>query len=189
MKTQAVLRKIHNRDSLCILFQMGIVIGAGVFLQLKKEMDRIQPPTMKGVAQSDVPTQSIADMFETAKATPALEISDWRDLARVDVKPGKGVVKFIAVNNWEAQADMAKGDALQVSYRRNDSIERLHDGSFYADRGKLYLLFPSALILLVLWATGVYLFFLPHVKRAMKNKNGARSFAPQQPSSNTAIQN
>ena len=168
MKTQVLLRQIHHWGSLLIMLQMGLVIGAGLLLILKKEIDWVQPPTVKGSDMEAVPAQSVEALFEAAKSVPDLKLTDWRTLSRVDFKPDKGVVKFVAVNNWEAQIDTATGDVLQVRYRRSDIIESLHDGSFFADWVKLYVFFPSGVILLVLWGTGIYLFFLPHVKRAVK---------------------
>ncbi len=155
------------------MVQMGLVIGAGLLLSLKKEIDWIQPPTQKGAELAGTPSQSIDDLFAIAKATPELALENWRGLSRVDFKPGKGVVKFVAQNNWEVQIDTATGEVLQVAYRRSDIIEALHDGSFFADWVKLYIFFPSGVILFFLWATGIYLFFLPHIKswRRAKKKS------------------
>jgi len=177
MKTQALLRKIHHWGSLCIMLQMGLVIGAGLLLILKKEIDWVQPPTAKGVAREDVPVKTMDELFLAAQSVEELELRDWSELSRVDFKPDKGVVKFVAPNNWEAQIDTATGEVLQVAYRRSDIIESLHDGSFFADWVKLYIFFPSGVGLLILWGTGIYLFFLPHLKRASKKRkkrlNGA----------------
>lgn len=152
------------------MLQMGLVIGAGILLILKKELDWVQPPTAKGVAQTDVPVMTMDELFRVAKSVDELQLTEWSELSRVDFKPGKGVVKFVAPNNWETQIDTATGEVLQVAFRRSDIIESLHDGSFFADWVKLYIFFPTGLILLILWATGIYLFFLPHVKRASKRR-------------------
>lgn len=156
------------------MLQMGLIIGAGLLLQLKKEIDWIQPPTINGAAPTSIPTQTMEDLFAAAQSAVELELTDWRDLSRVDLKPDKGIVKFVAANNWEAQIDTATGEVLQIAYRRSDIIESLHDGSFFADWVKLYVFFPSALILLTLWGTGVYLFFLPHVKQWRKANRKAK---------------
>ena len=150
------------------MVQMGLVIAAGLLLILKKEISWLQPPTAKGVVRDDVPVKTIDELFRTAKEIEELELGSWSELKRVDFKPGKGIVKFVAPNNWEAQIDTATGEVLQVAFRRSDIIESLHDGSFFADWVKLYIFFPSGVILLVLWGTGIYLFFLPHVKRAQR---------------------
>ena len=175
MKTQVLLRKIHHWGSLIIMVQMGLVIGAGLLLSIKKEIDWIQPPTVKGSEHGVVPQMSVDELFAVAKKTPELGLTDWRDLSRVDIKPGKGVVKFVSVNNWEAQIDTATGEVLQVAFRRSDIIESLHDGSFFADWVKLYIFFPSGIILMTLWGTGIYLFFLPHLKKMQKRRNTIKS--------------
>ncbi len=175
MKAQVLLRQIHHWGSALIMLQMGLVIGAGLLLLLKKEIDWIQPPTIEGTAPDNVPAQSFEALFAAAKAVPELDVEDWRDLARVDVKPGKGVVKFVSDNNWEAQIDAETGAVVQVAYRRSDIIEALHDGSFFADWAKLYIFFPSGLVLLILWGTGIYLFFLPHVRTWRKARKKAKA--------------
>lgn len=173
MKTQVLLRKVHHWGSLFIMVQMGLVIGAGLLLSLKKEIDWVQPPTVKGSARTDVPTQSMQALFNAAMSVEELDLNEWSELERVDFKPDKGIVKFVAPNNWEAQIDTATGEVVQVAYRRSDIIERLHDGSFFADWVKLYVFFPSGIVLLTLWGTGIYLFFLPHLKRASKKRKKA----------------
>jgi len=155
------------------MLQMGLVIGAGLLLILKKEIDWVQPPTSKGVAQEDVPLLTMDELFRIAQGVEELQLESWSELSRADFKPDKGVIKFVAPNNWEAQIDTATGDVLQVAFRRSDIIEALHDGSFFADWVKLYVFFPSGVILLILWGTGIYLFFLPHVKQARKKRNKA----------------
>ncbi len=167
-KPRILLRKVHYWGSLLIMVQMGLVIGAGLLLMLKKEITWIQPPTSVGSSPTEIPAQSIEELFAAARGVPELELTDWRTLERVDVQPDKGVVKFVASNNWEAQIDASTGEVLNVAFRRSDIIERLHDGSFFADWVKLYIFFPSGLVLLILWASGVYLFFLPRIQRAKK---------------------
>ncbi|MGF1543494.1 MAG: PepSY domain-containing protein [Parvularculaceae bacterium] len=174
MKTQKLLRQVHHWGSLAILLQMGLVIGAGLLLMLKKEIEWIQPPTAKGATAYETPSQSFEALFAVARSVDELGVESWRDLARVDVKPKQGVVKFVGANNWEAQVDLATGEVLQVAYRRSDVIESLHDGSLFADWAKLYLFFPSGVVLLVLWGTGVYLFFLQHWKKA-RNRRSRRA--------------
>ena len=175
MKPQVLLCKIHHWGSLFIMVQMGLIIGAGLLLMLKKEISWIQPPTEKGTQSAALPALGMDALFAIASDIPELDVTDWSALARVDVKPGKGIVKFVAENNWEAQIDTHTGEVLGVAFRRSDIIESLHDGSFFADWVKLYIFFPSGLILFVLWGTGIYLFFLPHWKRWRRGRRKARS--------------
>jgi len=146
-----------------------LMIGAGIFLMLKKEFDWIQPSTIGG-SEAGVPTLSVEQLFEAAKLAPDANFKTWDDLDRLDFKIGKGVAKFVGINNWEVQVDTHTGDVLQVSFRRSDIIESLHDGSFFSDGVKLYLFLPAGIGLFLLWCTGLYLFFLPHLKNRQKKQ-------------------
>jgi hypothetical protein len=150
------------------MLPLGLVIATGLLLMVKKDFAWIQPPTMEGEAPDDVPVQDFGALFAAARALPEMEIEDWRDLDRVDVKPGKGVIKFVSHNRWEAQIDTETAEVVQLSYRRSDLIESLHDGSFFSDEVKRFVFLPSGVVLLILWGTGIYLFFLPHAKKHMK---------------------
>ena len=89
----------------------------------------------------------------------------------MDVRPRKGIIKIQARNNnIEIQMDHINGRILQVAHRRSDVIEAIHDGSFFHKHAKLWLFFPAAIILLVLWITGLYLFLLPMLIKRKKNK-------------------
>lgn len=149
---------------------LGLVISAGLLLMLKKEIAWIQPPTLEGSAPGAMPQQSVAAMYAAAAAAPELALASWADLARVEARPREGTFKFVAANGWEAQIDAATGEALQIAYRRSDLIESLHDGSFFAGWTKLFWFFPNGIVLLFLWGTGIYLFILPHAKRAARKR-------------------
>ena len=101
-------------------------------------------------------------------------IRDRSDIDRLDVRPGKGIVKIRSKNNWELQLDLANANILSSKYRRSDFIESLHDGSFFGDWSKLIIFLANGLILLGLWFTGMWLWYLPvKVKRQKKRKQRA----------------
>ena len=152
------------------MLPLALVIATGILLMLKKDIGWIQPPTQRGIEQDAVPTQTFDALFVAAQNIPELELTDWRDLDRVDVKPGKGVVKFVSKNRWEAQIDTETAAVLHVAYRRSDLIESLHDGSYFSDGVKKFIFLPAGVVLLVLWGTGVYLFVLPHWRNAQKRR-------------------
>jgi uncharacterized iron-regulated membrane protein len=170
VKPQKLLRQIHHWASPVIMLPLGLVVVTGILLMLKKDIAWIQPPTQRTEAAGELPQQSFSALFDAARSVPELELTSWQELDRVDVKPDKGVVKFVAGNGWEAQIDSATGEVVQVAYRRSDLIESLHDGSFFASWAKLWVFLPSGVVLLVLWGTGIYLFILPHWKKAQKRR-------------------
>jgi len=87
------------------------------------------------------------------------------------------MLKVRCVNSWEVQLDSKTGEVLQVAYRRSDLIEQIHDGSFFHERAKLWFFLPSALVLAVLWGTGLYLFVLPYYAKWKKRRKKNAKFA------------
>jgi hypothetical protein len=113
---------------------------------------------------------SFDQILAAVAAVPEAEVTGWDDVDRLDVRPAKGMVKVRCRNRWEVQVDASTGAILQTEYRRSDLIESLHDGSFFGDPMKLWVFLPSAIILAVLWLTGMYLFVLPYWARWKKKK-------------------
>ncbi len=152
-------RKIHRWGAVAVVLPLGVVICSGVLLQLKKQYEWIQPPTLQG--DSDAPTIGFDAILAAAASVPEAEIESWEDIERLDVRPARGIVKVRGKTRWEVQVDTATGEVLQVRYRRSDLIESIHDGSWFHNKAKLWLFLPTGLLLLGLWLTGVYLWILP----------------------------
>ena len=163
MKPAKLNRFIHRWGSIIAALPIGIIIVTGVILQLKKEINWIQPPTGNGSAQQL--HISFDQILEVAKSIPAANIASWNDIDRLDVRPNKGILKVRSKNRWEIQIDTETADVVQVAFRRSDFIESIHDGSFFHDKVKLWVFLPVGFILLILWLSGIYLFFLPHLNR------------------------
>lgn len=168
MKPAKLNRVLHRWGSIAVALPVLIVIVTGLILLLKKDVSWIQPPTIRG--ESKELTLGFDRILEISQTVPEAGIKTWNDIDRLDVRPSKGMLKVRARNRWEIQIDAKSGDVLQVAYRRSDLIESLHDGSFFHDKLKLWLFLPSALVLLALWITGIYLFFQPHLLRRKRRK-------------------
>ena len=160
-------RKIHKWGSIIIAIPFLIVLISGLLLQVKKEFSWIQPPTQEGVSKDLEIT--FDDIISISSTVEEAGIKSWDDVDRLDVRPDIGLVKVRGVEGWEIQIDTKSGDILQVEYRRTDIIEALHDGSWFHDSVKLWIFLPSAIIVTVLWITGMYLFFVPIISKR-KNK-------------------
>lgn len=158
-KLNILTRKLHRWGAIVIALPIVIVIGSGLILQLKKDVDWIQPPTQRG--EGAPPTLSFDEILRIARAEPQASIRDWSDIDRLDVRPERGIVKVRAKSRWEVQIDTRTGKVLSSTARRSDLIETIHDGSFFHDNLKLWLFLPAGVILLALWITGVYLWLLP----------------------------
>ena len=161
-------RSIHLWLSLVIFIPVIIVIASGLLLQVKKEFDWIQPPTQK--AQNSRPTLSFDNVLNAVRQVPQANLNDWDDIDRLGVRPAKGIIKVRGKNHWEVQLNAQTGDVLQVAYRRTDTIEAIHDGSWFFDGAKLWLFLPAAILLFVLWVTGIVMLITTLKSKYRKNK-------------------
>jgi uncharacterized iron-regulated membrane protein len=171
MKLSKLNRDVHRWASALVALPMVIVIVSGVILQLKRESAWIQPTTQVG--SSGELLLSFDQILEISRLIPEAQVKSWNDIDRLDVRPGKGVLKVRCKNRWEIQLDTKTGEVLRVAYRRSDLIESIHDGSFFHDSFKRRVFLPAGVILLVVWATGIYLFirtFGVHVTKKPKNR-------------------
>jgi len=169
MSAPRLNRKVHRLGAILVALPVLVIFGSGIFLQLKKDWTWVQPATLRGAATR--PTISFDRVLEAARSVEHAAIASWDDIDRIDVRPDRGILKVHARNSWEVQVDTHTGEVLQVAYRRSDLIEDIHDGSFLHPNVKHWVFLPAAIVLLGLWGTGVYLWFLPHlVKWRRKHK-------------------
>lgn len=140
----------------------------GILLLVRKEFSVLQPPSQKGV--SSIPSIQFEQVLTAAQSVKQAQINSWADIDRLDVRPDKGIIKIRAENSWEIQIDSETATVLQVAYRRSEWIESLHDATFFQKSANLWLMLPVGLCLLLLWLTGMYLFFLPYFKRWKRSK-------------------
>lgn len=169
IKWNKLNRKIHYWGSIICALPVLIVIITGTILLLKKNVDWVQPPTMRG--QGSVPSITFEQVLEASKTVPEAGVQDWEDIDRLDVRLDRGIIKVHATNKWEIQIDHQTKQVLQVAYRRSDLIESIHDGSFFHEYAKLGVFMPSAILLLFLSITGLYLFLTTlFVKQSKKRK-------------------
>ncbi|MDG1418726.1 MAG: PepSY-associated TM helix domain-containing protein [Maricaulis sp.] len=170
MNTKRLFRQIHYWLSLVVMVPLAIMLLAGLFLMLKKEVSWIQPPSQTGIMSDQAPALSMDDLLLRARAVPEAEIAGWEDVARIDLRPGRGMAKFLSQSDWEIQLDTATGDVLSSAYRRSDWIEALHDGSYFADWVKLFVFFPTGIMLLVMYLSGIYLFLIPRMAKPRRRR-------------------
>lgn len=158
------MRKLHYWASIIIALPASILLASGILLQTKKHWGWVQPPEQRGVGT--VPGITLDSVLASVAAVRSLNVTDWDDVNRIDVRPGRGVAKVWLQSGWEAQVDLQTGVVLQQAYRRSDLIESIHDGSFFGgDWTKLGLFLPTGIILLFMWASGLWLFVVPFLAK------------------------
>ena len=150
------------------------MIITGILLQLKKQLPFVQPVERAGVTHEPVATP--AQYLEAINRGKLDGDVTWKDVQRVDIRPSKGIAKVILKSDVEYQVDLGTGHILQRELRMSDFIESLHDGSFFAgDISKLGVFLPAAIGLLVLWVSGIYMFWLPLVVKLRKSQAARKS--------------
>ncbi|MFT4633407.1 MAG: putative iron-regulated membrane protein [Candidatus Azotimanducaceae bacterium] len=178
IKWQKFHRKTHYWGALLCALPIVVVLSTGLLLQVKKQFAWIQPTTISTESRS--PQLTFDEILDISKTIPEANITEWRDIERLDVQPSKGVIKVRSKNDWEVQLDQRSGTVLAVNYRRSDIIESIHDGSFFSDSTKLYIFLPAAIILFWLWISGMYLFFKTLiVRRKHKQKMLSKTSQPE----------
>jgi uncharacterized iron-regulated membrane protein len=160
-------RKLHRWGAILIALPLLLVILSGLLLQLKKQVPWVQPPTLRGQGDG-VPRAAWEVILAAVAAIPEAGVQSWSDIDRLDVQPSRSLVKVQCKNRWEVQLDLANGAVLSSNFRRSDLIESLHDGSFFGQWAKLAVFLPNGLVLLGLWCTGLYLWYLPGMVRRRK---------------------
>jgi hypothetical protein len=139
---------------------------------MKKHWHWVQPKERQGTGT--VPVLDLEGILERVKRIPEMRVESWADVNRLDVRPGKGVVKVWLHNGHEVQVDLGTGEILQTAYRRSDLIESIHDGSFFGGNWtKLGVFLPTGMVLLGLWATGLWMFWQPIAARKRRAALGA----------------
>lgn len=180
MKASILNRKLHRWGAILTAAPLLVIIATGIVLQLKKDSDWVQPPTARSENPGlDLTFDRLLAAVRDSEEARESGIRTWDDVDRLDVRVARGVVKVRGKpidggGCWEVQVDTRSGEVLHVAYRRSDLIESLHDGSWFSDGAKLGIFLPTAVVLLGLWITGVYLWLLPHLarrKRASKHKH------------------
>jgi uncharacterized iron-regulated membrane protein len=157
-------RRVHYWASFCVAIPLLVMIASGLLLQSKKHWSWVQPDEKRGTGTA--PTIDLEGILTALKTVPDMNVKGWDDVNRLDVRPGRGMVKAWLKNGYEVQVDLGTGRVLQTAYRRSDLIETIHDGSFFlGDWTKLGLFLPAGITLLLLWLSGMWMWWVPLITK------------------------
>ena len=168
MSFRKVNRSTHKWASIIVSIPVLIIIVTGILLLIKKEFSYLQPASQIGV--SNVPSISFDVILQQAKSVEEAQVESWDSIDRLDVRPSKGIIKIRTNSQWEIQLDSETAEILHVAYRRSDTIEQIHDGTYWQKNANLWLSLPVAITLLLISLTGLFLFFYPYYKRFQKRE-------------------
>ena len=162
-------RKVHHYFGLAVALFLLISAVTGILLGLKKDVDIIQPPTQKGVAESLSEWKPMAELENISSVALSEFLGHLPELDRIDVRPDKGVAKFQYLpGHWEVQIDGKTGEVSMIEKRYSDLIEKIHDGSIISDLFKLVSMNLLGFGVIIMIATGLWLWYGPFKIRKLK---------------------
>lgn len=173
-------RWLHRKIAIALFIFFFIISLSGLLLGIKKQTGLLAP-TQKGVAadlSAWLPVdslQKIATRFLHDSVSPDLS----PELDRIDIRPQKGVVKFVFKNHYSGlQIDGASGKVLLIEKRKSDLIENIHDGSILdklfgteKDQIKLGYTITMGFSLFMLVISGFWLWYGPKKLRKDKKRS------------------
>lgn len=174
VKLLRVFRKIHRTTGAFLFIFFFVVAITGLLLGWKKNSGGIILPKSAKGTSTDLNTWISLDSLQKRAfwvLNDSLGSSYASELDRIDIRPDKGIVKFVFTNHYqEIQLDGATGNLLQIQTRRSDFIEDIHDGSFLdfyfktdGEPFKLFYTTMTGLALFIFTVTGFWLWYGPIV--------------------------
>jgi uncharacterized iron-regulated membrane protein len=180
--TLKLFRKIHKTIGACLFAFFFVLACTGLLLGLKKHSNGwLLARSHQGTSTDMSSWLPIAVLHERATAiardasTPGLA----PEFERIDIRPDKGMVKFLSSDGyWGIQLDCATGGLLHLERRRSDFLEDIHDGSILDDllgtgdeQIKLAYTSVMGVSLLTFTITGFWLWLGPKRMRATSLKH------------------
>ena len=163
-------RSLHKWIGISVALFMLITSTTGILLGWKKNVEVLQPATLKGQSTDVTKWVSFETITQTALHAIDSVTGEENSIDRLDVRYDKGIIKVLFTRGyWEVQIDPTTGKALSVAQRHADWIEHIHDGSIISDLFKLFYTNYIGWGLLILSITGFWLWYGPKVMRKVKN--------------------
>ena len=165
-------RSIHKWIGISVALFMLVASITGVMLGWKKNVELLQPATLKGGTLDVTKWVNFEKISQSALSAIDSVTNEKNSIDRLDVRFDKGIIKVLFTKGyWEAQVDAATGKTLSVAQLHADWIEHIHDGSIINDFFKLIYTNYIGFGLLFLSITGFWLWYGP--KRIRKAKQGS----------------
>lgn len=175
-------RKIHRMTGAILFVFFFLLAVTGLLLGWKKHSGGIILPKSFQGTSTDLRTWLPIDVLHQkalAIARESISPNLSTELERIDMRPDKGMVKFVFVEDyWGIQLDAATGELLHIERRRSDFIENVHDGSIFdyllgTSSGQIKLVYTTIMggALLMFTITGFWLWYGPKKYRANSNRH------------------
>jgi hypothetical protein len=156
-------KKLHRLAAWTAGIPLLIISTTGVLLQVKSWVPWIQPPQKKGSATP--PSINLNTLLKTAQSVPEAGVHKWNDIRTIDIKPSSGVANLRTRSDYEISVDLGTGKVLQAAPRRTSLLIQIHEGSYFGESIRYGVFLPAAILLVILWITGIFLLIRPWIIR------------------------
>jgi uncharacterized iron-regulated membrane protein len=157
-----LLRKWHRWVSIVIAIPFLITVVTGILLASRGFNTWVQPQYPAVNSSLKI---SFDEVLAAAKTVPEAQISDWKDVSQIDIRPGSGNIRVRSKNMIEIQIDGATGKIMGAKPRRVSMLVSLHEGAEFGPWIRYGIFFPSAICVFFLLLSGVAVFFQPLIAR------------------------
>jgi hypothetical protein len=172
-------RKIHRWIASGLFVFFFFIAATGLVLGWKKNSNGyLLADSQKGVSTNSKDWLSVDSLHSIAVKiySDSIDAVNRPTVERIDIRPSKGMVKFVFSENYLAiQLDCTTGNLLHFERRRADFIEHLHDGTIldnlFKNKNGLFKLSYTTIMgisLLLLTISGFWLWYNP--KRIKQKK-------------------
>jgi len=164
----------HKWAGIILSLAFTCTATSGFLLLIKKKVDWIQPPTLKGAEGGVAEFITNQRLFETVFAQNHQDFRSLEDIERVDFRPGKRVFKVRSEHHHsEIQVCAVTGEVLSVKWRMSDLLETIHDGSFFVGWIHDWFMPAFAVALLFMVFSGLWLWIEPMLRKRRRKRRAA----------------
>jgi uncharacterized iron-regulated membrane protein len=156
-----LIRKYHRRLSIIFALPVLIIVVTGILLILRSKLGFIQTQAPK---VSPVSLEKVRSISEVIKSLPV----DQKKISSIIYKPSKNLYAVRTKDYEEYFIHPETLEVLKKGPKMSTLLIQLHEGSFFSKWVRDYIFFPTSLVLLFLWGTGIMLFIYPKYIRGRK---------------------
>lgn len=92
MRPNILNHRTHYWASFAVALPLLVMIVSGLLLQSKKHWAWVQPPEIRGTGS--IPAIDLEGILASVRQVPDPGVEGWDDVQRLDVRPGRGLVKM-----------------------------------------------------------------------------------------------
>lgn len=144
-------RKYHRIVSLIIVLPFSLVLLTGILLQLRQQVEAIQPKAVPMEKVEGKPLLSLDDMLSASGETPA-------NVDQIIWRPAKFHLALRLKDGREIQMHPQTGVILKDAKRYTNILIELHQGSFFTQWAQYGIFLPTGLGVLFLTISGLVIY-------------------------------